>query len=105
MSGLTVEPHELRQAAGDKEKAAAEAANAVAATQDADLGERLYVSHGLLSLESSIAILGMATVREEAGRTIEKACRKVGVALGAAAAAYEQSDSTSAGDLNKEMQS
>ncbi|OBA71716.1 hypothetical protein A5641_10410 [Mycobacterium sp. 1554424.7] len=105
MSGVTVEPDELKQAADYQLRAAAEAGVGVQATESVDLRGRLYETHGLISGLSNEAISGRAGVREEAGRAIQQACLTLAAALNTAAACYTDTDSDAGGNLDNQMQS
>lgn len=108
MSGVTVQPAELKIVAGDRDQAAAEAAKGVDATKNADLGGvlgKLYHTHGPISGPSNEAIIDMAKVREDAGRAIQAACLTLAAGLNTAAARYTGTDTNEAANLDKQMQS
>ena len=104
MSGMTVEPTELKDVADYRDQAAAAAAKGVDATESVDLKGKLYLTHGPISGPSNDAISAKARVREDAGRALQEACLTLAAALTTAATWYTDNDASAAGSLNKQMQ-
>lgn len=105
MSGVTVDPEELKQAADYQKQAAAEADKGVQATSNVDLCAKLYETHGPISGPSNDATDRQAGVSEQAGRTLQQACLTLSAALTTAAGTYTGTDSNSAENLDNQMPS
>ena len=108
MSSMTVKSAELEEVTGDQDQAAALAAQAVEATESADLGGifgTLYNTHGPISGPSNDAIIDKSQVREDAGRVIQQACLALAAALTTAAAWYTDTNSVAEEILDDQLQS
>ncbi len=65
-NGVTVDTDELEQLADDQNQAAAKAASGAQATENIDHSELLWVTHGVVSAQSNLAITAKTDERETA---------------------------------------
>lgn len=90
MSGITVDPNELEELARYQKQAAAKAK--VGANRTDDLDTSLWLTHGVISGNSTGALASLEKDRQAAGYAIHDACLRLAASLHAAADVYEDID-------------
>ncbi|MEE6138071.1 ESX-1 secretion-associated protein [Mycobacterium sp. 050128] len=101
MSDLVVTPNYLGQLATIENQTSARIASAAAATKG--ISSDVWLTHGVGSEPSNIALTRVEAARRGAVEAMQSVCQDLAVKLGTAAAAYASTDEQAAGNIDKQL--